>query len=225
MQSLRIIDKETDLQILADKKIDKDFIRQRIGLYRRQIEAYIAKDPRFLTSLKPIAVELGAPLIVREMSEQTKKANVGPMASVAGAIAQAVGKDLLKKGHKEVIIENGGDIFIKTKKIRSVGLYAGRSRLWRSLRLKIKPADTPLGICTSSGAIGHSLSFGSADSVVILAKDASLADAAATATCNRVQSKGDLQKALDFARVINGVVGIAVIFKKNLIAWGKVEFF
>jgi len=222
---LRIIDKETDLQILADKKIDKDFIRQRIGLYRRQIEAYIAKDPRFLTSLKPIAVELGAPLIVREMSEQAKKANVGPMASVAGAIAQAVGKDLLKKGHKEVIIENGGDIFIKTKKIRSVGLYAGRSKLWRVLSLKIKPADTPLGICTSSGTIGHSLSFGSADSVVILAKDASLADAAATATCNRVRSKDDLEKALDFARSIKGVVGIAIIFKKNLIAWGKVEFF
>jgi ApbE superfamily uncharacterized protein (UPF0280 family) len=221
---MRIVERETDLEILTDKSVDKDFLRERIRLYRRQIENYIAKDPRFLTSLKSINIERKAPLIVRKMAQAAKAAGVGPMAAVAGAIAQFLGRDLLRRGHKEVIIENGGDIFMKITKARSVGLYAGRSKLWRALALKIKPSDTPLGICTSSGTIGHSLSFGSADSAVILAKDACLADAVATATCNRVHAKADLGKALAFARSIKGVKGAVIIFKKNLVASGSVEF-
>jgi ApbE superfamily uncharacterized protein (UPF0280 family) len=91
----RIAVQETDLQVLADKAIDKEFIKDRIYVYRRQIEDYISKDRRFLTSLKPIKVELASPLIIKEMSRQSKKANVGPMATVAGAIAQFLGGDLL----------------------------------------------------------------------------------------------------------------------------------
>jgi hypothetical protein len=219
----RIIDKETDLEILTDKPPDPDFVKERVRFYRRQIESYISKDRRFLTSLKPLEVELNAALIVKEMSRQARKAGVGPMATVAGAIASFLGKDLLTKGCKEVIIENGGDIFLATRKTRNIGIYAGKSKLWKGLMLKIRPQDTPLGICTSSGTIGHSLSFGCADSVVILAKNASLADAAATATCNRVQSKADLEKALDFARSIKGIIGVVIIIKNNLIGWGKVS--
>ncbi len=215
--------KETDLQILTDKTVNKDFVKARINLYRRQIEDYISKDRRFLTSLKPIAVELNAPLIAKEMSRQAKKADVGPMAAVAGAIAQFLGRDLLRRGFKEIIIENGGDIFLKINKVRTIGIYAGRSKLTQRLFLKINPKDTPIGICTSSGTVGHSLSFGCADSVVILSKNATLADAMATATANRVNSQDDLQKAIDFARSIRGISGVAVIFKNNLACWGKVE--
>ena len=100
----------------------------------------------------------------------------------------------------------------------------GRSKLWNNLQLVIKPKDTPLGICTSSGTIGHSLSFGSADSVVILSKSTSLADAVATATANRVNSKEDLQRALDFARAVKGILGVVIILKNNMVTWGKVEF-
>lgn len=220
----RIVDKETDLQILTNKKIDRDFVKERVQEYRFAIENYIAKDRRFLTALKPLAVELNASPIIQEMSIAAQKANVGPMASVAGAIAQFLGKDLLKKGHKDVIVENGGDIYLKTTKTRLIGIYAGRGKLWNKLKLKIKPIDTPLGICTSSGTIGHSLSFGSADSVIILSKNACLADSMATATANLVKSKQDLQKALDFAKSVRGVSGAAVIFKNNLISWGKVKF-
>jgi ApbE superfamily uncharacterized protein (UPF0280 family) len=158
------------------------------------------------------------------MSAQAKKANVGPMATVAGAIAEFLGRDLLKKGYKEVIVENGGDIFLKTAKTRLIGIYAGKSKLWNRLKLKIKPKDTPLGICTSSGTIGHSLSFGSADSVVILSRNASLADAVATATANRVNSKEDFQKSLNFARSIKGICAVVIILGNNLISWGKIEF-
>lgn len=216
--------KETDLQVLTNKPADKSFIEERIRTYRWDIENYIDRDRRFLTALKPLAVELSAPEIVKEMSLQSSKANVGPMASVAGAIAEFLGRDLLKKGHKEVIIENGGDIFIKTRKVRAIGIYAGKSRLLSKLKLQIRPKDTPLGICTSSGTIGHSLSFGCADSVVILSRSVILADAVATATANLVQSKADLQKAVDFARSIKGITGVIIIFRNNLISWGKVEF-
>lgn len=220
----RICIKETDLQILTDRPIDKEFVRERIYLYRRHIEDYISKDRRFLTSLKPIEVELTAPLIVREMSGEAKKVNVGPMAAVAGAIAEFLGRDLLKKGYKEVIIENGGDIFLRTLKTRKIGIYTGRSKLWKTIALKIEPKDTPLGICTSSGTVGHSLSFGLADSAVILSKNTILADAVATAIGNLVQSKKDLRKALDFAKSIRGVLAAVIIIKNSLVSWGRFEF-
>lgn len=220
----RIAAKETDLQILTDKPLDKEYAKDKVALYRRQIESYIAKESRFLTSLKPINVEINAPKIVKEMSRAARLAAVGPMASVAGAIAEFLGQDLLHKGYSEVIIENGGDIFLKIKKPRNVGIYSGKSKLFKKLSLRIHPRNTPLGICTSSGTVGHSLSFGSADSVVIMAKDATLSDAVATACGNRVKSKQDLPKALEFARHIRGVLGIVIIKGKDIISWGEVEF-
>lgn len=224
LRVLHIAKSETDLQILCDKKPDQDFLLERINSYRWDIEEYIDKDRRFLTALKPIAVELNAPRIIQDMAQAADKAGVGPMAAVAGAIAQRLGKDMLKKGYRQVIIENGGDIFIKTNKSRMIGIYAGKSKLWNTLKIKIKPQDTPLSICTSSGTIGHSLSFGRADSVVILSKDAALADAVATAAANRVRSRQDLEAALIFSRGIKGVLGVIIILNNHLISWGKVEF-
>lgn len=216
--------KETDLQILTDKPLDKKFVQERIRLYRWDIENYITKDRRFLTALKPIEVELTAPTIVKEMSEAAKLADVGPMAAVAGAIAQFLGKDLLKIGYKDVIIENGGDIFLASRKSRIVKIYTGLPKIWKSLSIKICPRNMPIGICTSSGTLGHSLSFGSADSVVILAKNAAVADAVATATTNRVQAKENLSGALNFARAIKGTKGAIIILKNNLVSWGEVKF-
>jgi ApbE superfamily uncharacterized protein (UPF0280 family) len=214
-------EKETDLQILTDQPIDKTFLRQRIRYYRWQIEKYISRDPRFLTSLKPVAVELNAAPIIKRMSAASQAANVGPMAAVAGAIAEYLGRDLLKQGCLEVIIENGGDIFLKLKETRKIGLYAGREKLGRSIILKVSPENTPLGICTSSGVIGHSLSFGQAESAMVLAKNVALADAVATAVGNRVKTKNDLKPAVEFARSIKGVSGVVIILKNNLISWGK----
>jgi ApbE superfamily uncharacterized protein (UPF0280 family) len=220
----KVIVRETDLDILSDKSIDAEFVRERIKIYRRQIEHYISRDERFLTSLKPLTVESIAAPIVKEMAKQSRKANVGPMACVAGAIAQYVGKDILRRGAKSVIIENGGDIFLKVSHPVKVGIYAGRSKLSGKLNLRIFPRQTPAGICTSSGTTGHSLSFGSADSVVIIAGNAALADAVATATANRVQSKSDLEKAIKFAASVKGVAGAVAILKNNLASWGRVEF-
>jgi len=219
-----IIAKETDLQILTNKPLDKKFVEERVRSLRWDIEHYISKDHRFLTSLKPIVVELGAPQIVRDMNEAARLANVGPMASVAGAVAEYLGKDLLKAGYRDVIVENGGDIFLKTSRVRAVGIYAGKSKILNKLKLRVRPKDTPLGICASSGTVGHSLSFGCADSVVIFSKSALLADAVATAACNRINSKEDMQKALEFARGVKGVTGAVVILKNSLVTWGDIEF-
>jgi ApbE superfamily uncharacterized protein (UPF0280 family) len=220
----RITVKETDLQILTDKPVSPDYLSKRVGLYRSQIEVYISRDRRFLTSLKPIEVELNAKPIIKEMAKAAKKANVGPMAAVAGAVAQFLGRDLLKKGYKDVLIENGGDIFLVSRKTRNVGIYTGKSRVSHKLYLKICPEDAPIGICTSSGTMGHSLSFGCADSVTILSKNTSLADAVATACANLVQSREDLQKAVEFAKSIKGVSGVIAIIKNTIVSWGKIEF-
>ncbi len=220
----QIIAHQTDIRITTNKKLDKSLAEERIRIYRYQVERYINRDPRFLSALGPMPVELNAPAIIQHMAKEAKKANVGPMATVAGAIAESLGRDLLKDGYKDVIVENGGDIFLCSRKVRYVGIYSGRSKTWDRLCLKVKPADMPIGICTSSGTIGHSLSFGRADSVVVLSKSTSLADAVATATCNRIKCKEDMNPALDFARAIKGVLGVAIIFKNNLVSWGKVEF-
>ena len=152
--------------------------------------------PDLLTALVPFPVGDDAPAIARAMAEAAAKVNVGPMAAVAGAFAEFVGRDLLKYS-PEVIVENGGDIFLKSTKSRLVGVYAGEdSPLTGQVALKIEPLDTPLGVCTSSGTVGHSLSFGKADAVVALSRSTALADAAATAIGNIVKAETDVQKAL-----------------------------
>jgi uncharacterized protein len=224
LYALRVCVRETDLQISSDQPVGSAYCIERIRHYRRQIEAYNARDSRFCTSLKPLTVERTAPAIVRDMAAAARKANVGPMAAVAGAIAQRLGRDLLRKGCRDIIIENGGDIFVKTGRTVTIGIFAGTSALSGRLRLRLAPSGASCGICTSSGTVGHSLSFGNADSVVIIAGSAALADAVATATANRVQSKDDFPSAVAYARTVRGVMGVLIIAKNDLISWGAIEF-
>lgn len=199
--------KETDLLILSDKKLSKDFLKEKIIFYRREIEDYIEKDNLFKVSLKPVKALPEAPNIIKDMIQACTKANVGPMASIAGAIAQYLGNELLEFCN-EVIVENGGDIFLKIKKPRQIGIYAGESVFSDKLSLKIKPQDNIFGICSSSGTIGHSLSFGNADCVIILSNSSILADGVATATANLVKNKSDVERAVNFAKNIEGVKGV-----------------
>jgi ApbE superfamily uncharacterized protein (UPF0280 family) len=220
----RICIEETDLDILADISLDKVFLEERILFYRNQIKDYISKDRRFLTTLKPLAVAKEASPIVKDMAKKAQIAGVGPMATVAGAIAQYLGEAILRKGAKEVIIENGGDIFLKVKKMRLVGIYAGSSKFSGKIFLKIRPESKIYGICTSSATVSHSLSFGNADAVTILAEDAILADALATACCNRIKEESDFEPTIDFVKKIKGIQGIVIILKDKLASWGNIEF-
>lgn len=215
---------ETDLFILSPTRLDSKFIRERIYCLRQDIKDYISKDRRFAVSLKPLVVELNAAPIIKLMAEASRVANVGPMAAVAGSIAQLLAEDLLNKGYSEVIIENGGDIFLsKQKKNRLVAIFSGEPKFSGKINLLIKPIRTPCGICTSSATFGHSISFGNADSAVILAKDAALADAVATASCNLVRTRDDLKKAIKFAKSISGVLGVLIILGDNLASWGEIK--
>jgi hypothetical protein len=213
--------KETDLFILAQSELTSETLSL-IGEYRRPLEEYIRMHPLFLHSLKPLTVEAGAPEIVRLMAHAGQAASVGPMAAVAGAIAELVGKRLLEYS-REVIVENGGDIFMKTGRRRRIGIYAGNSPFTDKLALEIDPKETPLGICTSSGKVGPSLSLGSTDATIVLSKSAALADAAATAVGNLVKSTEDIQGALDYGREIKGITGIVIIMGDRMGAWGDIK--
>lgn len=219
--TFKVINQETDLLVSADTNLSNQ-TAEYISKYRNQLKRYIANDIRFLKSLEPIDIDDNAPEIVKDMAKAAKLAGVGPMAAVAGAIAERIGRDLLEFS-SQVIVENGGDIFIKSNTQRFMGIYAGKSPFTGKLALKIEADQTPIGICTSSGAVGHSISFGNADAAIILSKWTALADAVATATGNIIKTEEDIQKAIDFARSIEGVEGIVVIINKKIGAWGKVE--
>ena len=219
----QVIVKETDLFILAERDLTNEAANS-IKEFRDAIEEYIAKDPEFQTTLKPHKVKSNASVIIKDMARAGELAGVGPFASVAGAIAEYVGKSLLKHS-PQVIIENGGDIFLKSSKDRIVGIYAGSSSFNKKIALEIKASDTPMGICTSSGTVGHSLSFGKADAVVVLSKSTPLADAAATRIGNLIKKKTDIPKGIKFAQKISGLRGVVIIKDDKMGIWGKVKIF
>jgi len=217
-----VVEKETDLGISASKLLESQ-ARASILTYRRDLESYMATDRDFCGSVEPIAVNADAPLIVRAMADAAARAGVGPMAAVAGAMAEFVGRDLLEFSD-EVIVENGGDIFLSTTKPRTIGIYAGEdSPFTGKLALEIEPKEDGFGVCASSGTVSHSLSFGYTDAVVIVSDDTLLADAVATAAGNIVKTPDDIEKAINFARSVDGVLGILVMIKDKMGSWGEIK--
>jgi hypothetical protein len=211
---------ESDLFLSADRRL----VRQTAGLLREvraELEAYLARHPAFQTSLEPVRLKRAAPPIAREMAQAARAAGVGPMAAVAGAIAEAVGRGLLR-WTREVIVENGGDLFLNCVRPKRIAIFAGQSPLSQRVGLEVQPGEMPLGVCTSSGTVGPSLSFGRADAATLVARSAALADAAATAVGNAVKSVEDIAKGLELARRIPGVRGAVIIKDDRLGVWGQV---
>ena len=216
--------KETDLHILAAKNTEEEGFHF-VHRYRNQLENYIRKHPEFLTALIPLEQDRLAPPIVKAMLKAAAAADVGPMAAVAGAIAEYVGRDLLATGLQEVMVENGGDIFLKRDRECIAAIFSGQSPLNRKVGIRIPAHLMPVGLCTSSGTIGHSLSLGKADSVTVLAPSALLADAAATRLGNEVSEAGreNINNVLTLARTIHGLLGVLIICGKNMGAWGEID--
>lgn len=221
LKNFEVIVKETDLLVRAERDLSRE-TRESILKYRHQLETYIGVHPEFVRSLVPLNEDAYAPEMVKEMIRVSTLANVGPMASVAGAMAESVSKDLLEIS-KEVIVENGGDIYLATSRERTIGIYAGSSPLSFKLGITISPEDSPLGICTSSGTVGPSLSFGKADAVCVLSKSAALADAAATAVGNVVRGGKDVERGLEKGSEIEGVLGTLIIIGEQMGVWGKIR--
>ncbi|MDI6871460.1 MAG: UPF0280 family protein [Bacillota bacterium] len=206
----------------ADVAAWRRFVEQLVREARRGLEAFLAVDPAFWTALAPRPVPPHAPRLVRRMARAAEAAGVGPMAAVAGAIAAEVGEKL-REQTSEVVIENGGDLYLASRQPLTVAVFAGESPFTGLLGLRLPPEKLPTGVCTSAGTVGPSLSFGSADAAVVVAPDAALADAVATAAGNRVHSAADLQAAADWALTVPGVAGALLVKGDHLAVAGEVE--
>lgn len=214
--------KETIIKILADSPKYFDFAKESVRKNRGELERFILKDPFFLTTFEPYNCPKNAPEIVRRMCSASEKAVVGPIASVAGTIADMAVEAMVEAGAKYAVVENGGDIslFINTPAV--VGIYAGQSRI-RDIAFSVEPRDSIFGICTSSGTVGPSISLGIADAATVVAESASLGDACTTALGNAVKEESEdcIKKSFDAVKHVQGVEGALVIIGSRMGTWGK----
>lgn len=215
----RVVIEESDLYVCTKSDLS-DRARESLTACRRDLEGYIESHPSFATAFRPLPVASSAPDIVKEMSQVADTYNVGPMASVAGAVAQHVGRDLLAHS-RQVIVENGGDLFLAGGMRRKVRIFPGKES--QPVDIIIKDEPEGVGLCTSSATVGPSVSLGIADSVTVLARTATLADAAATALGNRVRSPDDIGDVLEAAAGMNELYGAVIIAGGSVGAWGSIE--
>jgi ApbE superfamily uncharacterized protein (UPF0280 family) len=213
--------KETFATVLAAERF-MALAEETIVASRRAIESYIARCPGFRTALEPLAVEAGAPAVIRGMAAAAARANVGPMAAVAGAIAQETVEALVAAGAAHAIVDNGGDIVLHIDRPVRIGIFTGPARI-RDIALQVAPRPGIFSVCTSSGTVGHSLSFGRADAAVVIAGDGYLADAMATALGNRIQSGSEKEIGSAIREsLLEGVEGLLVVAGDRLGLGGEV---
>ncbi|MCD6490305.1 MAG: UPF0280 family protein [Thermodesulfobacterium sp.] len=221
LKAFRVVYKETDLFVLAEKDLTSETLSL-VRDIRVPLEIYILKNPQFLKSLKPLPEDSRASDIVKAMLRAASIAGVGPMAGVAGAIAEKVGKALLEKRlTSQVAVENGGDIFLALKKDAKVALFAGDSPFSGKIALVIKSKFMPCGVCTSSAKIGHSLSLGTADTVTVVHRDTATADALATSFGNMLNTPDDFKKVATKAEKVKDLLGVVAVIKDKVFVFGK----
>jgi hypothetical protein len=211
---------ETDLQILAtcDVRVQAE---ASVRAVRAELESYVARHPRFAESFVPVPIEASAPAIVRAMAEAAESAGVGPMAAVAGAVAERVARDLSAYS-EEVIVENGGDLFLIGRVERTVALWTGSTEI-SGVGIVVPATMLPVAVATSSATIGPSVSLGRADSATVIATSGALADAAASVLGNRTHGTADIEAALAATLAIPGVLGAVVAVEGALGATGDVR--
>ncbi|MGA9140138.1 MAG: UPF0280 family protein [Methanocella sp.] len=211
--------KETIVTVIADEAYHETCLES-ICRSRAGLELFISKDPYFQRTLEPYACPPGAPEIVRRMCNATSKAGVGPMAAVAGTIAEYAVEAMMEAGATYALVDNGGDIALVNDEPVLIGIYAGESPI-KGLALEVLPREKVLGVCTSSGTVGPSISFGNADAALIISDDVALADAAATALGNRITDEASLKTAFDFLKGIPEVTGAIGIIGDKMATYGR----
>jgi uncharacterized protein len=210
--------KETIVTIFAREERHIDAARESIREQRCYLEDFIREDPFFQITLEPYdSMQDDAPLIVKQMIEKSAVFGIGPMAAVAGAIAGFAVQSMIEEGATYAVVDNGGDICILNDLPIVVGIYAGSSPI-QNLGFELPARRIPLGICTSSGSVGPSISFGFADAAVVISDDVALADAAATALGNAVSAQGPLQECFQ-AIDQPGIYGALVIRDEEMALW------
>jgi len=226
--SFRCSWRETDLWVAIDRehynRAAERYTMDRILFYRRVLEEHIALHPEFRDSLSPVVAPGGVHPIIKEMSDAALAAGTGPMSAVAGAMAEYICRDLMAEfGAEEVIIENGGDIFLRLEAPATVAVHAGSSPLSEKIALQPVPEDTPLALCCSSGTVGHSLSFGMADACMIACRNGAMADACATAFCNSVKSADMVHEVTEKALKIPDILSVVIIAGDKVGLGGTIE--
>jgi len=200
------------------------FTMQTIRMLRESMDAYLNTDIQYVRALLPYSAREDAPQILKLMSETSYKTGVGPMSAVAGAVAAHIACELQKKFEiQEIIVENGGDIYVDIVKDIDVSIFAGSSSLSQKIGLHINAKESPLGICTSSGTVGPSLSFGKADAVMIVCKDALLADSYATVFANQIQKPEDIDNVLKMISNKNDIISAILVKDDKMGITGKFE--
>ncbi len=214
--------RESQCTLVSDSLIAIEVAKQSIHCSRFDLELYVRKNPKFQHTLTPVDVP-EKPIVAKLMAEAAKAAEVGPMAAVAGAIADMAVQNMLKTGCKVAVVENGGEIMAQSDQPVDVAVAAGEEPL--SKRFGFRLTDFPIAVATSSGRFSHAFSFGDAEAAIVFTKNASLADAAATAVGNVVKGE-DVQTAIQAgikrALSIKGIEGVMIIYKGEVGTAGKI---
>ena len=220
--------KETDLWIGVDPDSYREEMKEvsflKVKELRMQMEEYLLNDPIFGKTFEPHQVEPKAPEIVKVMAEAAQRATVGPMAAVAGAFAEAVGRCLMEQFDiQELVVENGGDIFLEINQNLLMSVYAGNSPLSEKIGIEIQASESPLGVCTSAGTVGPSISLGKTDATMIICKNTALADALASTFGNLVQIPEDIQEAISETEQFPEILSAVIICRDKIGIRGKFE--
>lgn len=220
--------KETDLWIGVDpdsfREEMKDAALTKVIALRTEMEAYLLIDPVFGRTFEPHNVKPKAPEIVNRMADAALRAGVGPMAAVAGAFSEAVGQHLMQQfSIQEIVVENGGDIFLKINRNLLMSVYAGSSPLSEKIGIEIPADQSPLGVCTSAGTVGPSVSLGKTDATMIVCRNTALADALATTFGNLVQVPEDVQLVTQQTERFPEILSAVIICRDKIGIRGQFE--
>jgi ApbE superfamily uncharacterized protein (UPF0280 family) len=213
--------KESQSTIISERQIAVNTAIESIKRNYLELELYVRVNPEFLQALTPVLAPK-KPLVAKLMAEAAQKANVGPMAAVAGAIADLAVEDMLHAGCEVAVVEDGGEIKAVSNQPVDVAVGAGEEPL--SNRFGFQLTEFPIGIATSSGRFSHALSFGDAEAAIVFCKNAALADAAATAVGNVVKGCAEvgIQAGISRGLTIEGVEGVFILFKGEVGTAGKI---
>jgi len=216
--------KETFVWITADEKKYIEIAKEAIKQRRKELERFVRWHPYFLVTLESYRIEERdkIPAIVIRMIESAGKFGIGPMSAVAGTLAEFAVDAMRDAGATHAMVDNGGDVALISNREVLVGIYAGESPFSNRIALKINPSSSLLGICTSSGTVGHSISFGTADAATVISNSASLSDAAATALCNSVTDAHSIPKSFHSIKHAEGIEGALIIYNDNLATFCKI---
>ena len=205
---------ETSVRIETDLPEALSAAVSEILLCRVQLEEYSRLQPRFRTAMEPVEIDYVAPEVVKRMAGAALAAGVGPMAAVAGAIADLAVEAMAQTRARIRVVENGGEIAAESLYPVNVEVRSGDPLLNTRLGWVLSPSRMPIGVGSSSATQGRGITFGEADVATVFALNAATADAAATAVCNVVAGediRGSIRKGLKIAEGIRGVVGALIV--------------